>query len=93
MEESEESDQDGQFDNEVQRAKDNSSRSAHDNMDAYKAKGPINAKNKKDELYSDEDSSNFAQGEEYTNVNNINSNRHDANFEGIEQISDDDDNL
>jgi hypothetical protein len=44
-------------------------------MDDYKAKGPINAKSKKEEVYYEEDSSIYAQGEEYTNVNNINSNR------------------
>lgn len=72
------------IDHEAQRAKEASSRSAHDNMDAYKAKGPINAKSKKDEAYSDEDSSIYAHGDEFTNANNINSNRHDINFEGIE---------
>lgn len=70
-----------------------SARSAHDNMDVYNQyAGNPNQKvvsgKKKDDNYT-EDSSVYVHGDEFTNANNINSNRHDINFEGIDQISDD----
>lgn len=62
-------------------------------MDAYNASAnPKAISKKKDDNFTDEDSSIYAHGEEFTNAAGQ-SNRHDLNFDGIEQISDSDDNL
>jgi hypothetical protein len=86
-----------QADIEQQKGKEVSSKSARDNMDAYNEKYSVAAHGKvsgngkrKDDKFSEEDSSIYVHGDEYTNAANINSNRHDINFDGIEQISDDD---
>lgn len=44
---------------------------------------------KKDDNFT-EDSSVYVHGDEYTNAANVNSNRHDINFDGMEALSDDD---
>lgn len=44
---------------------------------------------KKDDAFT-EDSSIYVHGDDNTNAANVNSNRHDIQFDGIEQISDDD---
>ena len=43
---------------------------------------------KKDDNFT-EDSSVYVHGDEYTNAANINSNRHDINFDGMDALSDD----
>ena len=57
---------------------------------AIAAQKGLNSGKKKDDNFT-EDSSIYVHGDEYTNANNVNSNRHDINFDGIDALSDDGD--
>ena len=53
------------------------------------SKKDASSKKKREDDNFSEDSSIYVHGDEYTNANNVNSNRHDVNFDGIEGLSDD----
>lgn len=61
-----------------------SEENAYEPDPAHKSSGK-----RKDDNFT-EDSSVYVNGDEYTNANNINSNRHEINFDGIEALSDED---